>query len=546
MNFRKIVYALLCGAMLAGFTACEKENEVDNPQQVINDPNAKVHVGVVAFNGAVYTQPITSDLNTVKNFISKQNNSIDNTAFYYAVLKGNEMFDAPSLPEFDNIFMLSFTDGRDNASSELWQNEGVQLSGTQLLPHTLEELGNRKGLNSYTMGFGEEEVKFREQLKSLTMGSGQYFSAQTATELQPAFKKIAQSVLSSAKNVVMRTTKGYFPEEEPKLFRLNFNAQKDGKSIDDVVFAKFVGQGDDYTFTVTQAGQYVTFNQPVKAQTIANNTRKVEIPLNNLKFVYNGEELKYDYLFEVYDYNTKTYSYESEESAAETSISNRIGVVLVMDCSTSLGAAFSPLQEAAIEFVETLEAMDVDENTGTTPPDNGGDNGNNSNTLSVSYGQAYYYPNYSTSVGENFQLYIGNTSNDYWSSPLVVFDIYSSSARSIVGSYSSSKGNIDLEYSEAYFTQQDMNNEVVHALTSATLKIEFDGVSDGSNVYSVTANFECEGKKYSINKQLIIDALTQNGEEWEYYALEGTSYAAAASKSWNYNFNKISLLPTIK
>ena len=41
-------------------------------------------------------------------------------------------------------------------------------------------------------------------------------------------------------------------------------------------------------------------------------------------------------------------------------ISKRIAVVLVLDCSSSMGNAFEPMKAAAIDFVETMEEMETD------------------------------------------------------------------------------------------------------------------------------------------------------------------------------------------
>ncbi len=113
---------------------------------------------------------------------------------------------------------------------------------------------------------------------------------------------------------------------------------------------------DGFVFTVVKRGKYAEFNNNGAVKGVHNEeTGKVEIPLNNMKFVYNGEEQKFDVQILVYNYNSDTWSVEEEESSISESVSNRIGVVVVLDCSRSMGSAFESMQQAAISFVETLK-----------------------------------------------------------------------------------------------------------------------------------------------------------------------------------------------
>ena len=61
---------------------------------------------------------------------------------------------------------------------------------------------------------------------------------------------------------------------------------------------------------IKEYNKYVTFNNPTYGNVDAE-TGKVHIPLNNLKFIVNGNELQFD--FEVYVSNDNEYYYYDVE-----------------------------------------------------------------------------------------------------------------------------------------------------------------------------------------------------------------------------------------
>ncbi len=316
-----------------------------------NDTN-QIYAGVVAFNRFVNQLPISSDLESVKSFITAQTNNQDQTAFAYSVSKGNLMFDADGLPEFDKIFMLNFSDGTDNYSNKLWGDEGRKVITTNVYDTVQYDLSQRLGLNSYAIGFGDD-VGFGEKMRQVVMGSGEYHNAKTSAELTPTFNEIAQSIIASAKNVVLKTNDGYYGEGE-KLFRFTFEAEG---GLLDTIYAQIVGTPTTgYTLSITQEGKYAQFDAPVVGEH-NKDEGKVLLPLNNLKFINGEEELQYN--FNVFiSFDGELYYEDVEEASTAEAVSKRIAVVLVLDCSQSMGGAFEPMKDAAIDFIETLEKMD--------------------------------------------------------------------------------------------------------------------------------------------------------------------------------------------
>ena len=329
------------------------------------DPSKQLYVGVVAFNRDVRQMAITSDMEAVKAFINEQTNDKDFTAFAYSVSQGNKQFDAASLPEFDNIFMLNFSDGTDNYSNMKWGEEGRNVPPSFVYDTARYDLLQRTGLNSYAIGFGND-VGFGEKMKKVVTGSGCYYNAKSSNDLQSTFNEIAKSMLASVKNVLLKTNPGYYSGYY-KYFRFKFTAEG---GYTDVIYAQMDGTPTTgYTLAISKIDNgYAYFDAPAKG-VVDDETGKVHIPLNNLKFVKDGKELQYKYTIEV-SFDGELYYEDVEEASTAEEISKRIAVVLVLDCSTSMGDAFAPMKAAAIEFIKTMEKMEVDDSESNIPDPN--------------------------------------------------------------------------------------------------------------------------------------------------------------------------------
>ena len=319
------------------------------------DPSKQLYVGVVAFNRDVRQMAITSDMEAVKAFINEQTNDKDFTAFAYSVSQGNKQFDATGLPEFDNIFMLNFSDGTDNYSNMKWGEEGRNVPPSFVYDTARYDLLQRAGLNSYAIGFGND-VGFGEKMKKVVTGSGGYYNAKSSNDLQSTFNEIAKSMLASAKNVLLKTNPGYYSGYY-KYFRFTFAAEG---GYTDVIYAQMDGTPTTgYTLAISKKENgYAYFDAPAKG-VVDDETGKVHIPLNNLKFVKDGRELQYVFTIEV-SFDGELYYEDVEEASTAEEIGKRIAVVLVLDCSTSMGDAFAPMKVAAVDFIKTMEHMDVE------------------------------------------------------------------------------------------------------------------------------------------------------------------------------------------
>ena len=306
-----------------------------------NSSNERIYTGVVAFNSDVSILPVSNDLEATKAFISSKTNDIDRTALCYAVSKSVTLFNAQGLPSFDKIFVVSFTDGIDNGSSSLYVRDGRQVVQGLVYDTAHYDLSTKIGLDAYTIGFGDQPLA--ASMQKLIIGKGQYKQSNSAT-LNATFQEIAQSVIASSKNVILRTQDGLYTEDYPKYVKFTFYSPAGS----DVIIAKIVG----YTLSIVTPGAYTTFDSPVTG-TMSATDGKIEIPLTNLKFEKEGTEYQFAINVQM-SYDNIIYYGDTEDTSTEEAISKKIAVVLVLDCSTSLGENFAPMQMAANSFINTL------------------------------------------------------------------------------------------------------------------------------------------------------------------------------------------------
>ncbi len=311
------------------------------------------YIGVVAFNSNISVYPVSNFIKEAQQFITNKTNDVDRTALCYAVSKATTLFSSGGLPAFDKIFIISFTDGFDNGSSSLYVADNKHIAQGQVYDQAKLDLSAKIGLRSYAIGFGDEVSGHETDMKKLVVGGGEYKIA-TSASLNNTFQDIANSVLASAKNITLRTQEGLYTEDYPKYFRLTVTAAANSftsTTESSSVICKLVGK----TLSILTPGNFVSFSAPVTG-ILSDTDNKIIIPLNNLQYIRNSTEYVIkDISVEVSFDKGRTYYTDVEDSSTSEDISKNIAVVLVIDCSTSLGSAFSYVQTSANAFIDRFK-----------------------------------------------------------------------------------------------------------------------------------------------------------------------------------------------
>ncbi|MES2807457.1 MAG: hypothetical protein V4619_02465, partial [Bacteroidota bacterium] len=263
----------------------------------------------------------------------------------------------------DQAFIVAFTDGFDNYSGKFFP----QVGQGGVVAHTTNLLKNAsisgKPIKTYTIGFQGTGVVVDSDLQSLAV-NGQYLKANSST-LQSVFQTIAKSLISTSSNVSIITSYTSIIAADPKLFKITFNTYTDENYNSGMT-----------PYTIEAQFTNVNTNTPVFKITspkVANisfigdngapitgareGSTKYNVPLANLTITSPGtgqpvfiKDITVTYKFSL----GSTYVNDVEDTKGTKAIAKNVAVVLVLDCSSSLGNVFTPMKQYSKEFIQTL------------------------------------------------------------------------------------------------------------------------------------------------------------------------------------------------
>ena len=355
-----IVAALALLVVLSTFTGCRKPKPEDN-----TPAKEGLYLGIVGFNDQLYTMPLgLLNQDTKHSFVgfvdglTMQNGTI----LYHAVNSGINNLSQAKIPEnLINVSVVTFTDGLDQGSYVLAEDN--YSSGAEYLAAVNSKIKNNLvggvNISAYSIGVRGSDVAdlvaFRQNLNMLSSDpEHNVFEVNNMDEASEKFRQIAQQLhnQSASYNVTLE-----LPAQEPNTkIRFTFDNVNDasasqryiegtyvrtngrGQLIDIVYYglncmsgstvtATSAGIADSFTFqnlTWSNSGQNLTeFVQQWRWIESSNTWEK------NSEFTPSG--------------NTETF--EEFNSAM---------IMLVLDCSSSLGDDFIKVKTAANQFIENL------------------------------------------------------------------------------------------------------------------------------------------------------------------------------------------------
>ena len=362
MNMKRhiiIVATLLLAVMLTTFSSCNKNKPEDN-----TPAKEGLYLGVVGFNSELYTMPLGLLNQTTKtNFtgfvdgLSMQNGTI----LYPAVNTGLNSLAKAKIPEnLINVSVVTFTDGLDQGSYVLAENN--YNSGAEYLSAVNSRIKNELvgGLNisAYSIGVRGSDVSdieaFRENLNKLSSHPNNVFEVSDMNEASEKFAEIAQQLYNQSTfyNVTLK-----LPAQEPNTkIRFTFDAVTNATQSQCYIEGTYIrtngkGQLTDIVY------------HGLECMSGANVTASSEgifdvFAFKNLTDL-NGNQMGTDNVkqWSWIESNT-TWQYNSEFTpSGNTEIIDEYKsamIMLVLDCSSSLGTDFVNMKTAANSFIETL------------------------------------------------------------------------------------------------------------------------------------------------------------------------------------------------
>lgn len=376
-KFMKAIAAIMLMVTVFCAAGCKKDpdNGGNNNGGGGNGGNSNpttegIYLGIIGFNYNLKSKDIsllnTSTKSSFTSFID--NLTTENlTALYYAdytALKKLKSFGQP--PKLTNVALVTFTDGLDNASLDDSERNPENYPTREAYLNALSsKIRNDKvhglDINAYTIGLRGNDVQdvaaFQNNLKKLASNDRNVFEVNSMDEALLRFEEIAESLHSTSitTSLSLLVPPGY---DDGLVLRFTFDQvnsannsslfiectykrTSDGRRLDNITYHGFK-QGATSLSSVEKLsnGFYKFVFQNLKKN---DDSFITEIDKQRLKLyrqIFTGWEPETEF-----DNNNQSSVIEEHSSAL---------IMLVLDCTTSLGSQFSSLKTGAKRFVEIL------------------------------------------------------------------------------------------------------------------------------------------------------------------------------------------------
>ena len=363
-----------------------------------------IYLGITSFNASLYTQPIAilnqETKSVYDNFVDAMTMK-NGTVLCYSVDQAINMLQSTSMPnDVSTVALVTFTDGLDQGSlmkDDRYDNDDDYLAAIKNRI-TSEKIAG-KSLTAYSIGLRGEDIstnadisKFRSTLKLLASADSNATEVTNMSEVNAKFQEIAEK-LNSSTNIQTVTIKmpgisngtrvrftfdNVSSAEKSNLYiEGTFNLKS--RSLTDVEYHGMTSSSGTVISGVTE-DIFVTF----KFEDIQT---------------HNNRLLSMDFISEWYFTSASSWQINSEfDKNDQPDIINEQSsavIMLVLDCSSSLGSQFSSAKNNAKSFIATL--------CNSSDTGNGeGDEGGQTNpslysttptdlTLAISYKGTRYY-----------------------------------------------------------------------------------------------------------------------------------------------------------
>lgn len=352
------VAAIMLALTLSTFTSCRKK-PIDNTPA----PEG-LYLGIVGFNSDLYTMPLgllnQNTKHSFENFVdglAMQNGTI----LYHAVNTGLNSLAKAKIPEnLINVSVVTFTDGLDQGSYILSDEYN---SGTEYLNGVNNRIRNEliggTHISAYSIGVRGSDVadvaSFQNNLKKLSSDpEHNVFEVNNMAEASEKFAEIAQQLYNQSTfyNVTLK-----LPAQEPNTkIRFTFdnvNAAENSQIYIEGTYIRTNGKGQ--LTNIIYHGL-----ESISGTTVTASTDGIfdVFSFRNLTDL-NGVQMTTDYVKQwIWIVSAEKWQYNSEFTPAgntETVDEYKSAMImLVLDCSSSLGSDFTTVQTSANSFIETL------------------------------------------------------------------------------------------------------------------------------------------------------------------------------------------------
>lgn len=320
-----------------------------------------LYMGIIGFNQELTSKEISILAPNTKTaftgFVSGLT-SKNGTLLYYAVDNAIDKLSAAILPDdLVNVSIVTFTDGLDQGS--MMMNPDY-ASDSEYLSALNERIGSvkihGKSITAYSIGLKGNDVtdenKFMENLQNLASAPENAAEVSSMEEVNAKFQEIAEQLynISSSQTINLKIP----GQSNGTVIRFTFDDVADAAqseiyiegtfSLQDRTLKEITYQGlscsSGATVAGTQDGIFVTFSFTDLKQTTGD-----AVPTSYIK--------QWSYLPSTSQWQINS-EFTPEDNTVTTVDRKSAVIMLVLDCSSSLGSQFSNMQTHANQFIEKM------------------------------------------------------------------------------------------------------------------------------------------------------------------------------------------------
>ncbi len=333
-----------------------------------------LYMGITGFNQQLYTKPISilnrATRSDFTGFVSSLSTK-DATVLYYAVDKSLDALDASPFPKnLRNVAIVTFTDGLDQGS--LMLTDQGYLSDTQYASALSSRINGMSvhgcPLQAYTIGLKGTDVTnnemFMSNLRSLASSEDNVALVNNMDEVKAKFQTIADNLAKTSYSYSHMLTLTIPGVSNGTRIRFTFDNVNSTTVANSQKYIEGTFNLASRTLTnVTYHGMTSTSGSTIRPK--GTNGIFVTYAFDGLTFDDPSERINKNMIKEWYwvnDYskwqiNSEFTPGSIDDVEVEATYTSAI-VMLVLDCSSSLGSDFAKLKTAANDFIYTLADYD--------------------------------------------------------------------------------------------------------------------------------------------------------------------------------------------
>ena len=359
-------------------------NQIDNNVNSWTDitsngggENSGIYLGIMGFNQQLYSYPISELTESSKigfdSFINDLNTK-NGTLLYYSVDKTITTMQSVPLPaDLSTVAIVTFTDGLDQGSIMMNESYSSNAEYLNALNHRImNEPVNGQSITAYSIGLRGQDVAdismFQDNLKKLASKDEYATEVTSMAEVNEKFKEIAEKLSTS--NYVQTITLKMPGLPNGTLVRFTFDNIKSAEKSELYIEGTF-NLTTRSLENVKYEGLESTSGTEIKGiiDGIFVSFTFEGVHTENNKLIDNQfiDEWTYITSNNVWQINSEFDKTENSDIVTERSSA---AIMLVLDCSSSLGSDFPKAQTNAKDFINTLYGA-VGGNSGSEEnPDN--------------------------------------------------------------------------------------------------------------------------------------------------------------------------------